>query len=63
MRKLLMLHIMAKLTRSNSQSALAEGQPAYGAGTGQFTIGLTSRETGVPYHLHLTDDEARGSPS
>jgi hypothetical protein len=35
---------MAKLTRSNSLSALAEGQPAFSAGTGRFTIGISGRE-------------------
>jgi hypothetical protein len=41
---------MAKLTRSNFLSALVEGDPTFGAGTGRFGIGLTSRR--VTYHLH-----------
>jgi hypothetical protein len=49
---------MAKLTKSGSLSALAEGQPAFSSGTGRFTIGITSRE-GVTYHVHLTATEAR----
>ena len=40
---------MAKLTRSNALSALAESQPEFSAGTGRFTIGITSKE-GVNYH-------------
>ena len=50
---------MAKLVKSNSLSALVEGVPTFGAGSGRFTIGLTSRETGVTYHLHFSEDEAR----
>ena len=49
---------MAKLTRSNSLSALVDGTPTFGAGTGRFTIGLTSAETGTTYHLHLSEAEA-----
>jgi hypothetical protein len=49
---------MAKLTRSNSMSALAEGQPAFSAGTGRFTIGITGGD-GTTYHVHLTATEAR----
>ena len=49
---------MAKLTRSNSLSALAEGQPAFSAGTGRFTIGITGQD-GITYHVHLTATEAR----
>jgi hypothetical protein len=50
---------MAKLTRSNSLSALVEAVPTFGAGTGRFSIGLTSGESGLTYHLHLSDDEAQ----
>jgi hypothetical protein len=50
---------MAKLTRSHSVSALVDAEPTYGAGTGRFSIGLTSRETGITYHLHLSESEAR----
>jgi hypothetical protein len=39
-------------------SALAEGQPAFGSGTGRFTIGITGRD-GTTYHVHLTAAEAR----
>jgi hypothetical protein len=49
---------MAKLTRSHSLSALAEGQPAFSAGTGRFTIGITNRN-GVTHHLRLTAKEAQ----
>ena len=49
---------MAKLTRSYSLSALAEGEPVFTAGAGRFSIGVTSRENQVGYHLHLTEDEA-----
>src|SRR5262245_15139421 len=49
---------MAKLTRSFSLSALAEGEPVFTAGAGRFSIGVTSRENQVGYHLHLTEDEA-----
>jgi hypothetical protein len=44
---------MAKFTRSNSLSALADGQPAFSAGTGRFTVGITGRD-GTIWHLHLT---------
>jgi hypothetical protein len=50
---------MAKLTRCNSLSALVEAVPTFGAGTGRFSIGLTSGESGLTYHLHLSDDEAQ----
>jgi hypothetical protein len=49
---------MAKLTRSNPMSALAEGQPEFSAGTGRFTIGITGRD-GTTYHVHLTAAEAQ----
>jgi hypothetical protein len=49
---------MAKLTRSNSLSALAEGDPLFTAGTSRFTIGITSKESGLSYHLHLSEAEA-----
>ena len=49
---------MAKLTRSNSLSALAEGQPVFSAGTGRFTIGITGQD-GMTYHVHLTAAEAQ----
>jgi len=39
-------------------SALAEGQPEFSAGTGRFTIGITSQE-GFTYHVHLTATEAQ----
>jgi hypothetical protein len=55
---------MAKLTRSNSiaasncVTALVDAVPTFAAGTGRFTIGLTSGETGLTYHLHLSEAEA-----
>jgi hypothetical protein len=49
---------MAKITRSNSLSALAEGQPVLSAGTGRFTIGITGQD-GMTYHLRLTAAEAQ----
>jgi hypothetical protein len=42
----------------NSLNALAEGQPAFSAGTGRFTIDTASHE-GVTYHVHLTATEAQ----
>ena len=50
---------MAKLTRSNSVAAMVDAAPTFGAGTGRFSIGLTSGETGLTHHLHLTEDEAQ----
>jgi hypothetical protein len=51
---------MAKLTRSQSLSALAAGEPSFSADLGRFTIGLTGRENVVTtYHLHVSEDEAR----
>jgi hypothetical protein len=38
---------MAKLTRSNSLTALAEGQPVFSVGAGRFTIGITGHD-GIP---------------
>lgn len=49
---------MAKLTKTGSLSALAEGQPEFSAGTGRFTIGITSHE-GFTYHVRLTATEAQ----
>jgi hypothetical protein len=48
---------MAKLTRSNSKSALADGQPHFHEGGSRFSIGITASD-GSTYHLHLTDAEA-----
>jgi hypothetical protein len=50
---------MAKLTKSNSVAALVDAVPTFGAGTDRFSIGITSRETGVTYNLHLTEAEAQ----
>jgi hypothetical protein len=50
---------MAKITRSNSLSALVEGDPTFSAGAGRFSIGVTSKETGISYHLHFTEAEAQ----
>jgi hypothetical protein len=49
---------MAKLTRSGSLSALAEGQPDFSVGAGRFTIGITGQD-GITYHVHLTGAEAQ----
>jgi hypothetical protein len=49
---------MAKITRSNSISALAEGQPVFSAGSGRFTIGITNSSR-TTYHVHLTAAEAQ----
>src|SRR4029079_15290453 len=49
---------MAKLTRTSSVSALAEGQPVFSVGSGRFTIGITGRE-GTTYHVHLPAGDAR----
>jgi hypothetical protein len=50
---------MAKLTRSHSLRAFVDGEPVFSAGRGRFTIGLTSREGKVTYHLHLSEIEAQ----
>jgi hypothetical protein len=50
---------MAKLTRSHSVAALVEVEPVFTAGSGRFSIGLTSKQIGVTYHLHLSADEAQ----
>jgi len=52
------MDVMAKLTRNNAVSALAEGQPVFSAGSGRFTIGITGHD-GLTYHLHLTAAEAQ----
>lgn len=49
---------MAKLTKTGSLSALAEGQPEFSAGTGRFTIGITGRAY-ITWHVHLTAAETR----
>jgi hypothetical protein len=49
---------MAKLTRTNSKAALAEGKLTFSAGHDRVSIGLTSHETGLTYHLHLSEAEA-----
>jgi hypothetical protein len=49
---------MAKLTRTNSKAALAEGKLTFSAGHDRVSIGLTSYETGLTYHLHMTEAEA-----
>jgi hypothetical protein len=50
---------MAKLTRSHSVAALVEAKPVFTAGSSRFTIGITSKQTGATYHLHLSADEAQ----
>jgi hypothetical protein len=49
---------MAKLTLTDSLAALVDTVPTFGAGIGRFSITLTSRESGITYHLHLSEDEA-----
>jgi hypothetical protein len=49
---------MAKITRSNSKTALAEGTPTFSVGIDRISIGVTSATTGLTYHLHLTEAEA-----
>jgi hypothetical protein len=49
---------MAKLTRSNSKAALAEGKLTFNAGYDRISIGLTSHENGQTYHLHMSEAEA-----
>jgi hypothetical protein len=48
---------MAKLTRSNSKSALAEGKLTFGYGNDRISVGLTSHENGLTYHLHMSEAE------
>jgi hypothetical protein len=49
---------MAKLTRTNSKAALVEGKLTFSAGHDRLSIGLTSNETGLTYHLHMSEAEA-----
>ena len=49
---------MGKLTRTNSKAALAEGKLTFSAGYERVSVGLTSRETGLTYHLHMSEAEA-----
>jgi hypothetical protein len=46
-----------QLTRSNSLTALAQGEPLLSAGIVRFSIGLKSQE-GATYQLHLSEAEA-----
>ena len=50
---------MAKITRTNSLSALVEGALTFATGTRRFSVGVTSAESGITYHLHLSEDEAK----
>jgi hypothetical protein len=50
---------MAKLIRSNSLGALASGEPTFSAGNDRFCIDLTSLESGITYHVHLSEAEAQ----
>ena len=50
---------MAKLTRTNSLSALGESDPTFSAGPGRISIGLTSKVTGTSFRLHLSEAEAQ----
>jgi hypothetical protein len=49
---------MAKLTRTNSKAALAEGRLTFSIGNDRVSVGLTSHENGVTYHLHMSEAEA-----
>jgi hypothetical protein len=49
---------MAKLTRTNSKAALVEGRLTFSAGQDRISIGLTTPETGLTYHLHMSEAEA-----
>ena len=49
---------MAKLPRTNSKAALVEGRLTFSAGQDRISIGLTSPETGLTYHLHMSEAEA-----
>lgn len=49
---------MAKLTRTNSKGALAEGKLTFSAGHDRVSIALSSRETGLTYQLHMSEAEA-----
>jgi hypothetical protein len=37
---------------------MAEGKLTFSAGHDRVSIGLTSPETGLTYHFHMTDAEA-----
>ena len=50
---------MAKLTRSHSKSALAEGTITFTTCGDRFSIGLTSHESDLRCGLHLTEGEAQ----
>jgi len=50
---------MAKLTRSHSKSALAEGNVSYTAGNGRFSVSISSEGSDTRYHLHLSETEAQ----
>jgi hypothetical protein len=49
---------MAKLTRSHSKSALAEGNVGFTAGNGRISVSISSQESDTRYHLHLSEEEA-----
>jgi len=50
---------MAKLTRSHSKSALAEGNVNFTAGDGRFSVSVSSQESDMRYHLHHSETEAQ----
>ena len=49
---------MAKLIRTNTKAALVEGKLTFSAGSDRISIGLSSRESGLTYHLHMSEAEA-----
>jgi len=51
--------VMAKLNQYHSKTTLFEGDVTFSAGSDRFSIALTSRETGIRYHLHLSESEAQ----
>jgi hypothetical protein len=50
---------MAKLTRFHSKSALADGNVSFTAGDDRISISVSSQESDMRYHLHLSEDEAQ----
>jgi len=54
---------MAKLTRSGAKSALVEGDPVFFKHGDLISIGLSSAETHLTYHLHLNLAEAKALAS
>ena len=44
--------------RLEQNAALVEGKPTFSTGNDRVSIGLTSHETGLTYHLHMSEAEA-----